>query len=121
MTVAAFVLEPGRLRETLLSQIRSPPKPRTRSAGSTTLRLSDPMWQVPTGWYELRQRVWMKSRNASALARDTVTPGHNLEGHGAGWPVERVIGACASHGLGGIVFWPAYDGPCEVEVFPRDT
>lgn len=41
----------------------------------------------------------------SALALNTATLGHNLAGHGAGWPPERVIDACADRGLAGIVFW----------------
>lgn len=45
------------------------------------------------------------SSDTSALALNTATLGHNLDGYGAGWPVERVIDACAAHGFGGIVFW----------------
>jgi sugar phosphate isomerase/epimerase len=45
------------------------------------------------------------SKDHSALALNTATLGHNLDGQGAGWPVERVIDACAERGLGGIVFW----------------
>ncbi|MDQ1849986.1 sugar phosphate isomerase/epimerase family protein [Gemmobacter fulvus] len=41
----------------------------------------------------------------SALALNTASLGHNLEGHGAGWSPERVIDACAERGFGGIVFW----------------
>lgn len=41
----------------------------------------------------------------SALALNTATLGHNVDGQGAGWPVERVIDACAERGFGGIVFW----------------
>lgn len=41
----------------------------------------------------------------SALALNTATLGHNLEGHGAGWSPERVIDACATRGYGGITFW----------------
>ncbi|WP_299627943.1 sugar phosphate isomerase/epimerase [uncultured Tateyamaria sp.] len=41
----------------------------------------------------------------SACALNTATLGHNLEGYGAGWSVERVIDACAARGLAGIVFW----------------
>lgn len=44
-------------------------------------------------------------RARPGLALNTATLGHNLEGHGAGWPVERVIDACAARGLAGIVFW----------------
>lgn len=40
-----------------------------------------------------------------ALALNTATLGHNLDGHGAGWPVERVIDACAERGFAGLVFW----------------
>jgi sugar phosphate isomerase/epimerase len=45
------------------------------------------------------------SQDHSALALNTATLGHNLDGHGAGWPTERVIDACAERGFGGIVFW----------------
>lgn len=41
----------------------------------------------------------------SALALNTATLGHNLDGAGAGWSPERVIDACAERGYGGIVFW----------------
>lgn len=45
------------------------------------------------------------SNDHSALALNTATLGHNVEGHGAGWSPEQVIDACAEMGLGGIVFW----------------
>jgi len=45
------------------------------------------------------------STDHSALALNTATLGHNLDGHGAGWSIERVIDACAERGFGGIVFW----------------
>ncbi|WP_029061117.1 sugar phosphate isomerase/epimerase family protein [Labrenzia sp. DG1229] len=45
------------------------------------------------------------SRDTSALALNTATLGHNLDGFGAGWPPERIIEACAERGFGGIVFW----------------
>ncbi len=41
----------------------------------------------------------------SALALNTATLGHNLDGAGAGWSPEQVIDACAERGFGGIVFW----------------
>lgn len=41
----------------------------------------------------------------SALALNTASLGHNLDGAGAGWSAERVIDACAARGYGGIVFW----------------
>jgi sugar phosphate isomerase/epimerase len=40
----------------------------------------------------------------SALALNTATLGGNVEGAGQGWPVERVIDACAMRGIGHIVF-----------------
>lgn len=45
------------------------------------------------------------STDLSALALNTATLGHNIEGAGAGWSPERVIDACAARGYGGIVFW----------------
>ncbi|MBL4918539.1 sugar phosphate isomerase/epimerase family protein [Szabonella alba] len=45
------------------------------------------------------------SRDLSALALNTATLGHNVEGAGAGWTPERVIDACAARGYGGVVFW----------------
>ncbi|QIG50484.1 sugar phosphate isomerase/epimerase [Nordella sp. HKS 07] len=45
------------------------------------------------------------SHDHSALALNTATLGHNVEGHGAGWSPEQVIDACAEMGLGGVVFW----------------
>ena len=45
------------------------------------------------------------SRDHSPVAINTATLGHNLDGHGAGWPPERVIDACAGRGFGGLTFW----------------
>lgn len=45
------------------------------------------------------------SQDTSALALNTATLGHNLDGFGAGWSPEQVIDACAARGFGGIVFW----------------
>lgn len=45
------------------------------------------------------------SADTSALALNTATLGHNLEGFGAGWSPEQVIDACIRYGFGGIVFW----------------
>ncbi|NQV82103.1 MAG: sugar phosphate isomerase/epimerase [Alphaproteobacteria bacterium] len=45
------------------------------------------------------------SGDTTALALNTATLGHNLDGHGAGWSAEHVIDACAARGFGGIVFW----------------
>ncbi len=59
------------------------------------------------------------STDISALALNTATLGHNLEGFGQDWPVERVIDACAERGIGGIVFWRREIGDCAVEIGDR--
>ena len=59
------------------------------------------------------------SNDISALALNTATLGHNLDGYGAGWPVERVIEACAARGFGGIVFWRREIGDRAVEIGDR--
>ena len=55
----------------------------------------------------------------AALALNTATLGHNLDGAGMGWPVERVIDACAARGYGGIVFWRREIGARGVEIGNR--
>ncbi|SDN36259.1 sugar phosphate isomerase/epimerase [Ensifer sp. YR511] len=45
------------------------------------------------------------SNDHRALALNTASLGHNLEGSGAGWSAERIIDACAERGLGAVVFW----------------
>ncbi|RWL84467.1 MAG: sugar phosphate isomerase/epimerase [Mesorhizobium sp.] len=55
----------------------------------------------------------------SALALNTATLGHNLDGHGAGWPIERVVDACAERGIRGIVFWRREIGGRAVEIGER--
>lgn len=55
----------------------------------------------------------------SALALNTASLGHNLEGKGAGWSPERVIDACAERGFGGIVFWRREIGARAVEIGTR--
>jgi sugar phosphate isomerase/epimerase len=55
----------------------------------------------------------------SALALNTASLGHNLEGAGAGWSPERVIDACAERGYGGIVFWRREIGNRAVEIGNR--
>ncbi|WP_374426996.1 sugar phosphate isomerase/epimerase family protein [Paracoccus sp. (in: a-proteobacteria)] len=55
------------------------------------------------------------TRDHSALALNTATLGHNLDGAGAGWSPERVIDACAERGYGGIVFWRREIGNRAVE------
>ena len=47
------------------------------------------------------------ARDHSALALNTATLGHNVEGAGAGWSAERTIDACAERGYGGIVLLAA--------------
>jgi sugar phosphate isomerase/epimerase len=59
------------------------------------------------------------SRDHSALALNTATLGHNLDGHGAGWPIERVIDACGQRGLAGITFWRREIGDRAVEIGDR--
>lgn len=59
------------------------------------------------------------SNDHSALALNTATLGHNLDGHGAGWSPERVIDACAARGYGGIVFWRREIGDRAVEIGDR--
>ena len=41
----------------------------------------------------------------SAIALNTATLGHNLDGYGAGWSPEQIIDACAERGYGGITYW----------------
>jgi sugar phosphate isomerase/epimerase len=55
----------------------------------------------------------------SALALNTATLGHNLDGAGAGWPAERMIDACAERGYGGIVFWRREIGSRAIELGNR--
>ncbi len=55
----------------------------------------------------------------TALALNTATLGHNIPGAGAGWPVERVIDACAERGIGHIVFWRREIGTRGVEIGNR--
>lgn len=55
----------------------------------------------------------------SALALNTASLGHNLDGAGAGWSPDRVIGACSERGYGGIVFWRREIGTRAVEIGNR--
>ena len=59
------------------------------------------------------------SRDASALALNTATLGHNIDGHGAGWSPEQIIDACAARGMGGVVFWRREIGSRAVEIGER--
>lgn len=55
----------------------------------------------------------------SALALNTASLGHNLEGKGAGWSPEQLIDACAARGFGGVVFWRREIGKRAVEIGNR--
>lgn len=55
----------------------------------------------------------------SALALNTATLGHNIDGHGAGWSPEQVIDACAERRYGGIVFWRREIGGRATEIGDR--
>lgn len=59
------------------------------------------------------------SSDTSALALNTATLGHNIDGRGAGWPVERVIDACAARGFGAIVFWRREIGSRAIDIGNR--
>ena len=59
------------------------------------------------------------SNDHSALALNTATLEHNIDGHGAGWSPERVIDACAERGYGGIVFWRREIGSRAAEIGER--
>lgn len=56
------------------------------------------------------------SNDHSALALNTATLGHNVDGRGAGWTPEQVIDACAELGYGGIVFWRREIGDRAVQI-----
>ncbi|WP_170755811.1 sugar phosphate isomerase/epimerase family protein [Ruegeria lacuscaerulensis] len=56
------------------------------------------------------------SQDHSALALNTATLGHNLDGFGAGWSPEQIIDACAARGYGGITFWRRELGGREAEI-----
>lgn len=59
------------------------------------------------------------SNDHTALALNTATLGHNLEGYGAGWTPEQVIDACAARGYGGVVFWRREVGNRAIEIGNR--
>jgi sugar phosphate isomerase/epimerase len=59
------------------------------------------------------------SNDHSALALNTATLGHNLDGYGAGWSPEQVIDACAARGYGGITFWRREIGTRAVQIGDR--
>ena len=59
------------------------------------------------------------SKDHSALALNTATLGHNLDGYGAGWSPEQIIDACAARGYGGVVFWRREIGSRAQEIGDR--
>ncbi|MBB3544942.1 MULTISPECIES: sugar phosphate isomerase/epimerase family protein [unclassified Rhizobium] len=59
------------------------------------------------------------SNDHSALALNTATLGHNVEGFGAGWTPEQVIDGCAARGYGGVVFWRREIGENSVAIGER--
>lgn len=59
------------------------------------------------------------SRDHHALALNTATLGHNVEGHGAGWSPEQVIDACAERGFGAIAWWRREVGERALEIGER--
>jgi len=59
------------------------------------------------------------TNDTSALALNTATLGHNLDGHGAGWSPEQIIDVCAARGFGGVVFWRREIGTRATEIGER--
>ena len=59
------------------------------------------------------------SQDHSALALNTATLGHNLDGQGAGWTPEQIIDACAAREIAGIVFWRREIGARAIEIGER--
>lgn len=59
------------------------------------------------------------SKDHSALALNTATLGHNMDGCGAGWTPERVIDACAERGFGAIAWWSREIGARATEIGER--
>ena len=59
------------------------------------------------------------STDHSALALNTATLGHNVEGQGAGWSPEQVIDACAERGFGAITWWRRELADRSVEIGER--
>lgn len=55
----------------------------------------------------------------SALALNTATLGHNVEGFGAGWSPEQVIDGCVERGYGGVIFWRREIGPNAASIGQR--
>ena len=59
------------------------------------------------------------SKNHKALALNTATLGHMMDGQGAGWSPEQVIDGCAERGFGAITWWRREVGSRGVEIGER--
>lgn len=59
------------------------------------------------------------SNSHVALALNTATLGHNVEGAGWGWSPEQTIDACIARGIKGIVFWRREIGSRALEIGER--
>ena len=59
------------------------------------------------------------SKNHKALALNTATLGHMLDGYGAGWSPEQVIDGCAERGFGAITWWRREVGLRGLEIGER--
>jgi sugar phosphate isomerase/epimerase len=59
------------------------------------------------------------STSHCALALNTATLGHNVDGHGAGWSPEQLIDACAQRGYGAITYWRREVGRRAIEIGER--
>lgn len=57
--------------------------------------------------------------DTSALALNTATLGHMMDGYGVGWSPEQVIDACAARNFGAITFWRREIGERAVEIGDR--
>ena len=59
------------------------------------------------------------SKNHKALALNTATLGHIMDGQGAGWSPEQVIDGCAERGFGAITWWRREVGLRGLEIGER--
>jgi len=59
------------------------------------------------------------SKNHKALALNTATLGHMMDGYGGGWSPEQVIDGCAERGFGAITWWRREVGLRGLEIGER--
>ena len=59
------------------------------------------------------------SKNHKALALNTATLGHMMDGYGGGWSPEQVIDGCAERGFGAITWWRREVGSRGLEIGER--